>query len=86
MFLPKGFGKSVLSVISTGAVLVPIALAFNTPAWSYDVEMAQIYAKLFAPVQGAKAGKAIHLMKPVVFVNKIKANEKLIVLDIRTAA
>lgn len=86
MFLPKGFGKSVLSVISTGAVLVPIALAFTTPAWSYDVEMAQSYAKLFAPVKGAKAGKAMHLMKPDVFVDKIKANEKLIVLDIRTPA
>ena len=86
MFLPKGLGKSILSAISTGAVIVPIALAFPNPAWSYDVEMAQSYAKLFAPVKGAKAGKAMHLMKPDVFLNKIKANEKLIVLDIRTPA
>jgi rhodanese-related sulfurtransferase len=67
-------------------VLAAMALAVTGPAWSYDTAMAQSYAKLFAPVTGASAGKALHLMKPDAFVNKVKAEEPLTVLDVRTPA
>ncbi|TNG03552.1 MAG: rhodanese-like domain-containing protein [Gammaproteobacteria bacterium] len=67
-------------------ILLVVAVIFVSPAWSYDTEMAQSYAKLFAPVKGAKAGKAMHLMKPDAFVNKVKAKKPLVVLDIRTPA
>jgi rhodanese-related sulfurtransferase len=48
--------------------------------------MAESYATLFAPVKGAGAGKALHLIPPDVFLNKVKAKEPLVVLDIRTPA
>jgi rhodanese-related sulfurtransferase len=48
--------------------------------------MAESYAKLFAPVEGAGAGKALHLMKPDAFLNKVKANKPLVALDVRTPA
>ena len=66
--------------------LLAVAAAFASPAWSYDNAMAESYAKLFAPVKGAGAGKALHLIKPDALLNKVKANEPLVVLDIRTPA
>lgn len=63
-----------------------VAVTFSTPAWSYDAALAESYAKLFAPVEGAQAGKAMHLMKPEAFVNRIGENGALVVLDIRTPA
>ena len=63
-----------------------VAVIFASPVWSYDVTMAESYAKLFAPVKGAGAGKAMHLMKPDAFVNKVKSKEPLVVLDVRTPA
>ena len=66
--------------------LLAVAVAFAGPAWSYDTAMAESYAKLFAPVKGAGAGKALHLIKPDALLNKVKAKEPLVVLDIRTPA
>ena len=63
-----------------------IAVIFASPVWSYDVTMAESYAKLFAPVKGAGVGKAMHLMKPDAFVKKAKSEESLVVLDVRTPA
>ena len=67
-------------------VILAAAVVFATPAWSYDSELADSYAKLFAPVKGTKAGKALHLMKPDVFLKKVIAGEQLVVLDVRTPA
>lgn len=53
---------------------------------SYDEGLAESYAELFRPVLGAKAGKALHLMSAEVFVERIKAGERIIALDIRTPA
>jgi rhodanese-related sulfurtransferase len=66
--------------------LLAVAVAFAGPAWSYDTAMAESYAKLFAPVKGAGAGKAFHLIKPDALLNKVKAKEPLVILDIRTPA
>jgi rhodanese-related sulfurtransferase len=66
--------------------LLAVAVAFAGPAWSYDTAMAESYAKLFAPVKGAGAGKALHLIKPDALLNKVKAKEPLVILDIRTPA
>jgi len=66
--------------------LLAITVALATPAWSYDAAMAESYAKLFAPVKGAGAGKALHLMKPDAFMNKVKAKEPVVALDVRTPA
>jgi len=61
-------------------------LAASAPAWTYDTELAESYALLFQPVVGAKAGKALHLMTPEVFVARIKSGEPLVTLDVRTPA
>ncbi len=66
--------------------LLSVAMFFTGPAWSYDAAMAESYAQLFEPVKGAAAGKALHVMKPDAFLNKVKANEPLVVLDVRTPA
>jgi rhodanese-related sulfurtransferase len=66
--------------------LLAVALTFAGPACSYDTSMAESYAELFAPVKGAGAGKALHLIKPDALLDKVKAKEPLVVLDIRTPA
>jgi len=66
--------------------LLAFAMAFSGLSWAYDAVMAESYAELFAPVKGAGAGKALHLIPPDVFLNKIKAKELIVVLDIRTPA
>ena len=68
--------------------IIPLAIAIGlaTPAWSYDTAMAESYAQLFAPVTGAAAGKAMHMMSPDAFVNKVKAKEPVVTLDVRTPA
>lgn len=71
----------VLTVLS-----LVMAVSLAAPAWSYDAAMAESYAKLFAPVQGAGAGKALHLMPPDAFLDKVKSNEAMVALDIRTPA
>ena len=61
-------------------------LATVGAAWAYDEGLAESYAKLFEPVAGAKAGKALHLMGPKVFVDKLKTGAPIVTLDIRTPA
>jgi len=72
------------SILTTMLLVAVVGLA--GPAWSYDSAMAESYAELFAPVEGAAAGKALHLIKPDAFVNKVKAKEKIVALDVRTPA
>lgn len=67
-------------------LLVALMLSVAGPAWSYDTAMAASYAELFAPVKGAGAGKALHLIAPDAFLEKVKTGESLVALDIRTPA
>jgi rhodanese-related sulfurtransferase len=66
--------------------LLAVAVTITGPAWSYDAAMTKSYAKLFAPVKGAGAGKALHLIKPDAFLNKVRAKEPFVALDVRTPA
>ena len=76
------------------SVLLTFFVTVSGPVWSSDTDMtksytellAKSYAELFAPVQGAGAGKALHLIKPDAFLDKVKAKEPLVVLDVRTPA
>lgn len=69
------------------ALLAAVApLIFSGTARSYDEVLAESYSRLFSPVAGVTAGKALHLMKPQAFVDKIKAGEPIVPLDIRTPA
>ena len=75
----------MLTRIATTVVLAS-ALTMAETAWSYDTAMAESYAKLFAPVKGAEAGKALHLMKSEAFLDKVKAEAPIVALDVRTPA
>ncbi len=75
-------------------ILLALVAAFSGPALSsatdtekaYTELLAKSYADLFAPVKGAGAGKALHLLKPDAFLVKVKAKEPIVVVDVRTPA
>lgn len=69
----------------TAAMAVCVLVASGS-AQSYDENLAESYARLFQPAVGARAGKALHLMTPEVFVTKVISGERLVVLDVRTPA
>ena len=54
------------------AFLVTALVLSSTSGWAYDVELAASYQKLFEPVAGVKAGKALHLIKPDAFMEDLK--------------
>ena len=62
------------------------AMLSITATWAYDTEMARGYALMFEPVQGVKAGKALHMIKPDQFVERVKKGETIVALDVRTPA
>lgn len=61
-------------------------LLVATTGWAYDAQLAASYAQLFAPVQGAKAGKELHLMAVEAFVDGVKSGKEYVTLDVRTPA
>ena len=63
-----------------------LLVGFGTTGWAYDANLAGSYAKLFAPAEGAQAGKGLHCIKPEAFVNMIKRGEPVATIDIRTPA
>ena len=68
-------------------VLAALALLLAaSTGWAYDAELAAGYAQLFAPVKGAKAGKALHLMAVEAFVDGLKSGKEYVTLDVRTPA
>lgn len=76
----------MLKHLLTGIVPLLMTMTLAGPAVSYDGQMADSYAKLFAPVKGEKAGKALHLMKAEDFIKAVKAGEPMVGLDVRTPA
>lgn len=55
-------------------------------AWSYDKKLAGSYEKLFAPVKGAQAGKALNVLTVETFINNLKLHTPYVPVDIRTPA
>ncbi|MEN8130488.1 MAG: rhodanese-like domain-containing protein [Pseudomonadota bacterium] len=72
--------------VYTLLVSVLAVLLVVPTAWSYDIEAAKSYAKMFEPVQGVKAGKALHLIKPDGLVKRVKKGEAIVAIDVRTPA
>ena len=64
--------------------LIVTALLVVSPVSAYQGEVADAYAKQFAPVQGPKAGKFLGKMKLPKFVDGVKGGKEFITLDIRT--
>lgn len=60
------------------------SLLVSAPTVAFDREEAADYAKMFAPVQGPKAGKHLHLIKPQQFVDLVRAGMEYVTVDIRT--
>jgi rhodanese-related sulfurtransferase len=54
------------------------------PTAAYDRGEADAYAQMFASVQGPKAGKHLHLIKPDKFVEQVRAGKEYVMVDIRT--
>ncbi|WP_296809229.1 rhodanese-like domain-containing protein [Thiocapsa sp.] len=63
-----------------------LLFGFGTTGWTYDANLADSYAKLFAPAEGAQTGKGLHCLKPEAFMNMIKWDEPVTTIDIRTPA
>lgn len=59
-------------------------ISFGVAAADYDTQLAQSYARLFEPVAGAKAGKALHCMTPDQFIKGLQTGKHFVPLDIRT--
>jgi len=53
---------------------------------AYDNAKAKQYLQLYAQCDGKQIGKSLFMMKPDVFVGKIKNGETMFVLDVRTKA
>ncbi|MCB1785323.1 MAG: rhodanese-like domain-containing protein [Chromatiaceae bacterium] len=64
--------------------LVVTSALLAMPAIAYDQGRADQYAQMFAQVQGAKAGKALHLINPDQFVEAVRRGQPYVTLDIRT--
>ena len=69
--------------LQLGAVLLT-SLLVSAPTVAFDREGAADYAKMFASVQGPKAGKHLHLLKPQQFVDQVRAGMEYVTVDIRT--
>jgi rhodanese-related sulfurtransferase len=67
-----------LAAVTIASVLVAV------PSAAYDRGEAEGYAQMFASVQGPKAGKYLHLIKPDQFVNEVRAGKQYVTVDIRT--
>jgi len=60
------------------------ALLIVGPVIAYDQAAADAFAQMFSPVQGAKAGKELHLIAPEQFVKAVRAGKDYVTVDIRT--
>jgi rhodanese-related sulfurtransferase len=65
--------------------VIGICMSVSSAAWSYDTQMAESYAKLFSAVDGAKAGKELHFIKPAGFIKDIQAGKEIVSIDVRTS-
>ncbi|MCB1772083.1 MAG: rhodanese-like domain-containing protein [Gammaproteobacteria bacterium] len=65
-------------------VLLFTAMIVAMPVNAYDHSKADGYANMFASVQGAKAGKALHLINPDQFVRDVRLGKAYVTVDIRT--
>lgn len=75
--------KTVIRKLLTLSIMTMI-FVISSPSWSYDMDAAQAYGEMFANVKGAACGKHLHLLPADKLITKIKKQEPLVVLDIRT--
>jgi rhodanese-related sulfurtransferase len=73
--------KKLLHILLATAMVVT-----STSVLAYNQELAASYQKLFEPVAGIKAGKALHLVKPDAFMEDLKKGKQIVTIDVRTPA
>lgn len=66
------------------ATALAASMLVAAPTAAYDQGEAEGYAQMFASVQGPKAGKQLHLIKPDQFVKEVRAGKQYVTVDIRT--
>ncbi len=66
------------------ATVALTSMLIAAPVAAYDLGEAEGYARMFASVQGPKAGKHLHMIKPDQFVNEVRAGKEYVTVDIRT--
>ena len=66
------------------ATVLTACMLVAAPTAAYDEGEAEAYAQMFASVQGPKAGKQLHLIKPDQFVKEVRAGKQYVTVDIRT--
>ncbi|MEN8129003.1 MAG: rhodanese-like domain-containing protein [Pseudomonadota bacterium] len=62
------------------------AMLVFSPAWGYDKELAEDYAKFFSAFNEKEVPKALKRVTVEKLVKAIKAGEKITILDVRTKA
>ena len=66
------------------SLVVGLFLLSAASGWAYDRHLASTYEDLFSQVKGQNVGKALNVMTPQVFVNRLKLQAKMVPIDIRT--
>ena len=77
----EGIPMMKMSVL---AAALGLCLSLVSTAWSYDAEMAESYAKMFAPAEGVKVGKELHFMSPAGFIKNLVDGKEYVAIDVRT--
>lgn len=73
--------KRIFAKLATALLM---ALLVAVPASAYDELKAEGFAQMFESVQGAKAGKELHLIAPEQFVKDVRGGRQFVTVDIRT--
>lgn len=66
------------------ATVLLSALLIAGPVAGFDHGKADAYVQMFDSVQGPKAGKHLHLIKPEQFVEQVRSGTEYVTVDIRT--
>jgi rhodanese-related sulfurtransferase len=66
------------------AAMLMAGVLLASPTFAYDRADAEAYAQMFSSVQGAKAGKHLHMIQPQQFVEQVRAGKAYVTVDVRT--
>ena len=65
-------------------IIAMLGLLFAIPTFAYDSALAERFAQFYQPFAGKACAKSLQMIKPEDFVKAVKAEDKPLVLDVRT--
>jgi rhodanese-related sulfurtransferase len=65
-------------------ILIFISMFISSAAFSYDQGLAKSYDQYFSPFSGETTGNALQMIPTKAFIESLKYDEELFVVDIRT--